>query len=269
MLISSPNNGFLSNDNFCATYLRVRIDNANKLHLTAHMRSNDVFFGTVYDVPFFVFVQLALVDQLKSQYPKLTLGTYTHFANSLHMYERNKEELECAINNPGSYEAMVGFNTVFQELVESGLKTVNNLIGRRYFMAKAWEASKQSTCLKKKVAACFTITENDVERVLVTGHGGVEGPECVRCLRDDPGELFYGDACKSVHAEIRCLERLRGKVIDFSKVNAYVTHGPCDNCFKMLSMVGINKIYFDVPYKVDHVTRWPELDVAQLEVGEC
>lgn len=61
----------------------------SKLNLTMVMRSNDLYFGTVYDCPFFISLLYQMVDELKPTYPDISVGTYTHFAHSLHVYERN------------------------------------------------------------------------------------------------------------------------------------------------------------------------------------
>ena len=61
----------------------------NKVHCTAIMRSNDIWFGTPYDWAFFIELQKVIADRLGLGY-----GTYTHFATSFHMYERNIDEIK-------------------------------------------------------------------------------------------------------------------------------------------------------------------------------
>lgn len=58
----------------------------NKLYLTSYMRSNDIWLGFPYDVFQFTAMQILLSMELG-----LELGTYTHIAGSLHLYERNKD----------------------------------------------------------------------------------------------------------------------------------------------------------------------------------
>ena len=60
-----------------------------KLHCTAIMRSNDIWFGTPYDWAFFIELQKVIADRLGLGY-----GTYTHFATSFHAYERNMAEIQ-------------------------------------------------------------------------------------------------------------------------------------------------------------------------------
>ena len=61
----------------------------NKLSLSVIMRSNDIHFGLIYDLPFFTLLLQQMRLQLLPIYPDLEIGTYTHHAVSLHVYERN------------------------------------------------------------------------------------------------------------------------------------------------------------------------------------
>lgn len=59
-----------------------------KLHTTVYMRSNDIWFGFPYDVFNFTCYQIKLAMELG-----VDIGSYTHIAASLHLYERNAEKL--------------------------------------------------------------------------------------------------------------------------------------------------------------------------------
>ena len=54
------------------------------LFLTTYMRSNDLWMGFPYDIFQFTNMQILMAMQLG-----LKVGTYTHIAGSLHLYERN------------------------------------------------------------------------------------------------------------------------------------------------------------------------------------
>lgn len=71
----------------------------NKLNFTVDMRSNDIFFGLTFDYPFFTILQQQMYRHLKKVYPELEIGTYTHIAHSLHVYERDFETIENMMNN--------------------------------------------------------------------------------------------------------------------------------------------------------------------------
>lgn len=58
-----------------------------KLYLTTYMRSNDLWMGFPYDVFQFTNMQVLMAMELGVE-----VGTYTHIAGSLHLYERNVKE---------------------------------------------------------------------------------------------------------------------------------------------------------------------------------
>lgn len=97
MVVYSPDNGRVSNDNPCTMYLQYFIRD-NKLGLYVKMRSSDIWFGLPYDVPFFVLLLYKMWRELKAEYyDELELGTYNHQSGSLHLYERNRDSLMSAI----------------------------------------------------------------------------------------------------------------------------------------------------------------------------
>jgi thymidylate synthase len=66
-----------------------------KLHLHAHMRSNDVFWGLTYDLFSFTLMQeLMLLELREHGLYFLELGNYYHTAGSLHIYERHFEDAQ-------------------------------------------------------------------------------------------------------------------------------------------------------------------------------
>lgn len=71
----------------CTTTLFFRIRDG-KLHMSTHMRSNDVIWGVTYDFPMFCLAQQAVAHALR-----LPLGTYNHHAISLHAYVDRDEEI--------------------------------------------------------------------------------------------------------------------------------------------------------------------------------
>jgi thymidylate synthase len=67
-----------------------------KLYLTTYMRSNDLWMGFPNDVFQFTCIQIYLAMRLGVQ-----LGTYTHIAGSLHLYQRDYEK---SLENRGGAE---------------------------------------------------------------------------------------------------------------------------------------------------------------------
>ena len=77
-----------SKDVNCTVCLQFFIRDS-KLYMTTYMRSNDLWMGFPYDVFQFTNLQIMIAMILG-----LEIGTYTHIAGSLHLYERNVKEKE-------------------------------------------------------------------------------------------------------------------------------------------------------------------------------
>ena len=71
----------------------------NKLHTVVEMRSNDLIKGTTYDIPSFILFQRLMLLRLREVYLDLEMGTYTHFANSFHLYSTDFELVERRLNS--------------------------------------------------------------------------------------------------------------------------------------------------------------------------
>jgi thymidylate synthase len=88
---SLPQHQWMGNrDQVCTMHANFLI-REDKLNLSVVMRSNDLVLGLVYDMPWFVSLIDRMVDELKSTYPNLVKGTYTHTVHSLHIYEKNED----------------------------------------------------------------------------------------------------------------------------------------------------------------------------------
>lgn len=74
----------------CTVYLQFLLRDG-KLNLSVHMRSNDIWMGVPYDMFSFCFLQMLMAMELGVE-----IGTYTHYAGSLHMYGR---DYKAAIEN--------------------------------------------------------------------------------------------------------------------------------------------------------------------------
>ena len=89
MHFNTPDHQRSGNKDFVCTLNVVFHIRDNKLFMTNMMRSNDVILGLPTDVAFFSMLQQQMCMILKETYPDLSLGTYTHMSNSMHLYERN------------------------------------------------------------------------------------------------------------------------------------------------------------------------------------
>lgn len=78
---------YVSRDVNCTVCLQFFIRD-NKLYLTTYMRSNDIWMGFPYDVFQFTNMQILMSMELG-----IGIGTYTHIAGSLHLYERDAKKV--------------------------------------------------------------------------------------------------------------------------------------------------------------------------------
>lgn len=93
--INTPNDKVdTTRDEPCTMSLHFMIRKGN-LDCTAIMRSNDIWIGFPYDVAFFTTLQKYIARRLGVGY-----GFYTHFAVSLHLYDRDEEKIAAIVDNP-------------------------------------------------------------------------------------------------------------------------------------------------------------------------
>jgi len=83
----------------------------DELYLTTYMRSNDIFFGMTFDIPFFMLLMQCMKLELSLEYPNLKLGIYTHFAGSLHAYEKDFGILDRMLSGNFSNDKMPRIKT--------------------------------------------------------------------------------------------------------------------------------------------------------------
>lgn len=269
MTLYSKEHAYISNDNPCTLIINLYIQ-GDALNMQVIMRSNDLWYGLPYDLPFFRVVHYTALAMLKRTYPNLELGYHIHQALNLHFYEwafdkfrdcekrYDNERLNVAqplVSCPQAAIQRLTIGAFVQRFI--GLSDWRN---HNLYMNVAWEASKQSRCLKKKCGA--VIVCND--RIIATGYGDRDGEACTECARDKK-EVFYSDGCYSVHAEMRaCIMALQNGFSDWSNAVVYVTHGPCDACLKLLNHLGVRKVIYDKPYKTDYKGHWPLIKVLSL-----
>lgn len=269
MTLYSKEHAYISNDNPCTLIINLYIQ-GDALNMQVIMRSNDLWYGLPYDVPFFRVVHYTALATLKRTYPNLGLGYHIHQALNLHFYEwafdkfrdcekrftnENLDVAQPLVSCPQAAIQRLTIGAFVQRFI--GLFDWRN---HNLNMNVAWEASKQSRCLKKKCGAVI-ISRGEV---IATGYGDRDGEACTECARDKK-EVFYSDGCYSVHAEMRaCIKALQNGFSDWSNAVVYVTHGPCDACLKLLNHLGVRKVIYDKPYKTDYKGHWPLIEVLSL-----
>ena len=101
-----PEHQYAHNKDFVCTMYAIFQLRDNRLNLTTCMRSNDAILGLPTDVAFFATLQSQMLSHLRSTYPTLSLGTYTHIANSLHLYENHFKLVEEMLDHQFAKEEM-------------------------------------------------------------------------------------------------------------------------------------------------------------------
>lgn len=114
-----PNkNVITTKDEICTICLQFLIRD-NKLHCTAMMRSNDIWFGLPYDIVFFTELQKYIAHRVGVEY-----GTYTHFTSSLHVYDNFVEKIsdaacsECSNDIRIDVEKLDYFKRIIEQKIE-------------------------------------------------------------------------------------------------------------------------------------------------------
>jgi len=103
-------------DQPCTMYIQFVIRN-DKLNLYANMRSNDIVYGTPYNIAYFIKLLHRMCNELKKYYPNLEVGDYIHHTTSIHYYIRNEDRVK----------QMLGINTLSYKLKHTTLCIVNSL----------------------------------------------------------------------------------------------------------------------------------------------
>lgn len=112
-----------------------------------------------------------------------------------------------------------------------------------YFMSIAILASTRSPCHRLKVG-CVIVRDN---RILSTGYNGF--------LPGKPHEsiVLNDHEQATVHAEQNAICHAARNGININKSQAYITHYPCINCYKLLAAAGISDIFYLNDYKNDPI----------------
>jgi thymidylate synthase len=90
---SLPEHQYMGNKDFVCTMYGIFMIRDDKLHFSVKMRSNDLMKGLVYDLSWFVSLMDKMVEELRPTYPNLKKGHYTHSADSMHIYEKDKDAI--------------------------------------------------------------------------------------------------------------------------------------------------------------------------------
>lgn len=91
---------YATKDTVCTFFLHFFIRDG-KLDMIACMRSNDLMFGTTYDVFMFTFLQELMAAELG-----IEVGTYKHFASNIHIYKKDMEKINAILSEDVNKETL-------------------------------------------------------------------------------------------------------------------------------------------------------------------
>jgi thymidylate synthase len=99
---------------------------SNKLFALTVMRSNDSFFGFIYDAFCFTMLQEIMLFELKQyeQFKDLELGYYIHNAHSFHLYENYFEKVLVVVQETDVSTAMEPIEEDFLQVLQEGEKYI-------------------------------------------------------------------------------------------------------------------------------------------------
>lgn len=81
-----PEHQFWNNKDQVCTMHMMFMRRQGKIHGTTVMRSNDAVKGLAYDMPWFCYLLGRMAEEID-----VPMGTYTHVAHSMHLYEKDVE----------------------------------------------------------------------------------------------------------------------------------------------------------------------------------
>jgi dCMP deaminase len=115
----------------------------------------------------------------------------------------------------------------------------NRITWTEYFSELAKLVSKRSPCERLHVG-CVLVKEN---RIISTGYNGfLPGAEHKSIVLD-------GHEQATVHAEQNAISDCAKRGVCVDGAQAYITHYPCINCFKVLVAAGVKEIYYLEDYR--------------------
>jgi len=127
-----------------------------------------------------------------------------------------------------------------------------------YFMTLAHATASRMSCDRARVGAILVDHHN---QIIATGYGGA--PRGVETC-DDAGHVLEHEHCvRTVHAEHNCVLQAARRGIATDGSTMYTTHYPCFDCCKVIIQAGVQRVIFEIPYRVEDIRnlrakRWME-----------
>ncbi len=144
-----------------------------------------------------------------------------------------------------------------------------------YFMCVAHLISRRATCTRGHIGAVIVRDNN----ILSTGYNGAPSglPHCneTNCKiyrSTHPDGTVEENCVNTIHAEINAIAQAAKHGVSIKDADIYITASPCIHCLKVLINVGIKTIYYDKPYKIEHIAellRLSGIKLVQVKAENC
>lgn len=136
-----------------------------------------------------------------------------------------------------------------------------------YFMRIAQLVAERSTCNRAKIGAVIVKDRS----IIATGYNGAPSglPHCldVGCLvyrTITPDGTVEENCFRTIHAEINAIAQAAKTGSSISGASIYVTASPCIHCLKVIINVGMKRICYAEPYKIESIQETLELSGIEL-----
>lgn len=97
MRVNKPEHAWFGTKDFTCTISVTAMIRQDKLHFSVVQRSCDGKTGLAYDLPFWIWLQYHMVEDLKETYSELQVGHITHTIHSMHVYEKDLNSIKAMI----------------------------------------------------------------------------------------------------------------------------------------------------------------------------
>ena len=148
-----------------------------------------------------------------------------------------------------------------------GSESAKRLGWHEYFMSVAHLISRRATCTRGHIGAVIVKDHS----ILSTGYNGAPAglPHCndsiCRIYRTTHPDGTVEENCvNTIHAEINAIAQAAKHGVAIRDSDIYITASPCIHCLKVLINVGIKTIYYDKPYKIEHIDELLRLSGIRL-----
>jgi len=133
-----------------------------------------------------------------------------------------------------------------------------------YLMELAHITAKRGTCFKKQVGCVIAHDGVVISMGYNSSHPKTKHCDEVGCLDDG-----HGHCKRCLHAEVAAVVNLvKNNTVLTGPIQAYVTLGPCSDCYKLLAAIGCDTIYYGEPYHnkmTEELKRLIGIPIIQIE----